>query len=168
MKQGVSRPLLALGSVSSGALFSLGLVLAGMTQPRKVIDFLDITGRWDPSLGFVILGAILVHLPAYRWIRHRPAPLLEAEFKVSTVRTVDVRLILGAGIFGVGWGLSGYCPGPAIAALGSASARSVLFVVAMVVGMSVFHVLDEWIMSLRARGERERSVTPPHHSPSSS
>lgn len=117
----------------SGALFAAGLVLGGMTQPSKVLGFLDLFGDWDPSLALVMGGALLVHAPLYRLIRRRSAPILEAKFYLPTRRDLDLRLIGGAALFGVGWGLGGYCPGPGLASLVSGR-EALVFVAAMIVG----------------------------------
>ncbi len=138
---------LAIAAVA-GVLFALGLLLAGMTQPTKVIGFLDITGDWDPSLAFVMMGAIGVHLIAYWLIRGRAAPLFDAKFHLPTRRDLDRRLIAGAAIFGVGWGLAGYCPGPAVVSV-AAGGPTLAFFAAMLVGIVAQRVLDR----PTARGE---------------
>lgn len=99
----------------SGLLFGAGLCGSGMTSPEKVIGFLDFFGRWEPSLLWVMVGAIAVHLPMHRLVRRLPASLTGAPFPLPTKTAIDARLLLGASIFGVGWGLGGFCPGPAIA-----------------------------------------------------
>lgn len=99
----------------SGSLFGLGLLIGGMTNPDKVRAFLDVSGVWDPSLGLVMFGALLVFFPAYRWVDRRGAPRVGLPVRTD----VDARLIVGAIMFGIGWGLAGYCPGPAIVATGS-------------------------------------------------
>lgn len=125
------RPLIAF---FTGALFAAGLVLGGMTQPSKVLGFLDLFGAWDPSLALVMGGALLIHAPLYHLIRRRRAPLLEAKFHIPTRRDLDPRLITGAALFGVGWGLGGYCPGPGLASLVSGT-EPLVFVAAMIIGM---------------------------------
>lgn len=127
---------------SAGALFAVGLAVSGMTQPAKVVGFLDVAGRWDPSLAFVMAGAVGVYFVAQRWFRNRSTALLGAEIELPARHSVDVRLVTGAAIFGVGWGLSGFCPGPALTSLGSGSLAAVVFVVAMGAGMLVFRVLE--------------------------
>ncbi|MBX3184281.1 MAG: YeeE/YedE family protein [Polyangiaceae bacterium] len=122
----------------AGLLFSVGLALSGMTQPAKVIGFLDLAGRWDPSLAFVMLGAIGVHFVLYRLVLRRPSPLFSGHFELPTRRDLDRRLLIGSGIFGVGWALGGYCPGPALVAMGGLSRQALLFTVSMIVGMLVF------------------------------
>ena len=120
----------------SGVLFSIGLGISGMTQPQKVIGFLDVFGAWDPSLTFVMVGGIISYLILQFAIQRRfPTPVLASEFQISTRKNIDRNLMLGALLFGVGWGLGGYCPGPALTSLGSGSMSAVLFVVAMGVGM---------------------------------
>ncbi len=128
----------------SGVLFGLGLVLGGMTQPRKVIGFLDIGGAWDPSLAFVMLGAVAVHALGYRLIRGRSAPLFAEAFSLPTRRGVDTMLVFGSALFGVGWGLAGYCPGPAIVSLGSGRIDAILFVAAMLLGMVLAAKFERW------------------------
>jgi uncharacterized membrane protein YedE/YeeE len=119
----------------SGLLFGAGLVVGGMTDPRKVIGFLDIGGAWDPSLAFVMLGAVTVHFVAYRWVRGNAAPLFADEFAIPTLRHIDRKLVGGSALFGVGWGLAGYCPGPSIVSLGAGGRDAFVFVVAMFIGM---------------------------------
>jgi uncharacterized membrane protein YedE/YeeE len=126
--------LQALVAFGSGALFGAGLLLSGMTRPQKVLGFLDVFGAWDASLAFVMVGAIGVHLLAYRFIRGRPAPVLARDWALPTRRDVDFKLVLGAVIFGIGWGLAGYCPGPAVVSLGSGALGVVVFVVTMLLG----------------------------------
>jgi uncharacterized membrane protein YedE/YeeE len=122
-------------SFVSGVVFALGLSISGMTRPVKVIGFLDFAGHWDPSLAFVMLGAITVYFVVYRWIGTRSAPLLAEKFTVPQRTDVDRNLVVGAAAFGVGWGLGGFCPGPAIAALASGAAPVMVFVAAMAAGM---------------------------------
>ena len=112
-----------------GLLFALGLGLSGMTQPAKVTGFLDVTGAWDPSLAFVMAGALAVFAPAY-WLSRRRAV-------AASERGLDARLVGGAALFGLGWGLSGFCPGPAIVSLGGASRAALVFVPAMLLGMAI-------------------------------
>ena len=120
----------------SGVLFSIGLGISGMTQPQKVIGFLDVFGEWDLSLIFVMVGGIISYLILQSAIQRRfSTPVLASMFKISTRKNIDRNLVLGALLFGIGWGLGGYCPGPAITSLGSGSIGGVLFVVAMGVGM---------------------------------
>jgi len=127
------RALLAL---ALGALFGLGLTLSGMTQPDKVLAFLDVTGAWDPSLALVMVGAIATFGLAFRLARRRPAPLLGGRFP-RLPRRRDARLLAGAALFGAGWGLAGICPGPALVDLGAGASDAALFVVAMSAGMAL-------------------------------
>ena len=119
-----------------GILFSIGLGISGMTQPQKVIGFLDVLGEWDPSLVFVMGGAVISFLLLQLLIqRHFSKPMLGETFQIPTRKDLDRSLIFGAMLFGIGWGLGGYCPGPAITTLGSGSLNAVLFIVAMGMGM---------------------------------
>lgn len=121
-----------------GVLFALGLGISGMTQPGKVTAFLDFLGSWDPSLLFVMAGAILVYAIGYRVVLKRPKPLLTASFSIPKLREVDVPLAAGAAIFGIGWGLAGFCPGPALTAVASLRFEPILFVASMLAGMVLF------------------------------
>jgi uncharacterized protein len=125
-----------------------------MTDPFKVIGFLDVSGAWDPSLAFVMIGAIVVGLIAFRLAGRRAAPLLGGEMRLPDARAVDRRLVLGSLTFGVGWGLAGFCPGPAVVALGAGYLQAAVFVGAMLGGMALYEILDR----RRATGEN-RPVT---------
>jgi uncharacterized membrane protein YedE/YeeE len=122
-------------SFAAGVVFALGLGISGMTRPVKVIGFLDFAGHWDPSLAFVMIGAIAVYSTCYRLIRTRSAPVLAAEFSVPQRTGLDRNLLAGAAVFGAGWGLGGFCPGPALTALASGAAPVLVFVIAMAVGI---------------------------------
>ena len=122
-------------SFVSGIVFALGLGISGMTRPIKVIGFLDFTGKWDASLAFVMIGAIAVYSIAYRLVRGRQAPVLGEKFLIPARGNIDRNLIVGAAMFGAGWGLAGFCPGPAITSLASGAASVALFVIAMVAGI---------------------------------
>ena len=128
--------LIALGA---GLLFGAGLAISGMHDPAKVLGFLDIaaiaSGTWDPSLAFVMAGGLAVTLPAFWFARRRTAPVAAPAFQAPAATTIDQRLMLGALVFGVGWGLVGYCPGPALAALAFGATGTILFVLAMMAGM---------------------------------
>ncbi len=126
----------------SGALFAAGLAVAGMTQPSKVVGFLDFFGNWDPSLAFVMGGAILAHFPTSIWMKRRASPLWGGSFRIPTRRDVDGRLLGGAALFGVGWGLGGFCPGPGLVSLTALSAESFAFVLSMMAGMILFAAVD--------------------------
>jgi len=132
----------ALAAFASGVIFAIGLAIGGMTQPAKVAGFLDFTGDWDPSLMFVMGGAVMTHAILYRVIRQRPTPLFTAAFSVPTHKVIDAGLLGGAVLFGIGWGLSGFCPGPAIVSLASGKMPVVIFVVAMIVGMYLYALVD--------------------------
>ena len=127
-----------IASFICGILFSIGLGISGMTQPQKVIGFLDVFGEWDLSLVFVMFGAVLSYLILQLWIqRNFSIPVLGGSFQITTRKDLDRSLIIGALLFGSGWGLGGYCPGPAITSLGSGSLKALFFVVAMGIGMLV-------------------------------
>ncbi|TAK21132.1 MAG: YeeE/YedE family protein [Myxococcaceae bacterium] len=121
----------------AGALFAVGLALSGMTRPSKVVGFLDLAGDWDASLAFVMMGAIAVHFVAYRVVLRRPAPLFDGRFHLPTRKDIDLRLVLGAALFGVGWGLGGYCPGPGLVSAAAGSPGALVFVVGMTAGMLI-------------------------------
>jgi uncharacterized protein len=150
----VTRALMAIVGLSSGLLFGAGLVVSGMTDPAKVQGFLDFTGSWDPTLAFVMAGAIAVHFTAYRLIRGRRAPVLGGNFQIPTRKDIDAKLLAGAALFGLGWGLGGYCPGPAVTALSTGAPSVVAFVAAML-GASWLAGRAETFMATR----RDRAVT---------
>jgi uncharacterized protein len=137
-------------SLISGIVFGLGLGISGMTRPIKVIGFLDFFGSWDPSLAFVMMGAICVYFIAYRWSRGMAAPILTTRFSVPSRRDLDGRLIIGSAIFGAGWGLGGFCPGPAITSLASGATPVMIFVAAMAAGI----YLQGWVAGLWVAKER--------------
>ena len=114
-----------------GLLFGIGLLVSGMTDPFKIIGFLDIAGLWDPSLAFVMLGAVIVGSIAFRFAGRRAAPVLGGEMRLPGARGVDRRLVVGSLTFGVGWGVAGFCPGPAVVALGAGYAKAAVFVLAL-------------------------------------
>ncbi|HRI09278.1 MAG TPA: hypothetical protein PKW35_15760 [Nannocystaceae bacterium] len=130
----------ALVAFLTGILFAVGLAVSGMTRPDKVRGFLDITGDWDPSLTLVMGGAVFVFFFAFRMITRRPAPLLGGKFGIPSRRDLDPALLGGAALFGIGWGLGGFCPGPALTSITAGSAPVLTFVAAMLVGM-VAHTL---------------------------
>ena len=127
----------ALAALASGIVFGVGLAVAQMIDPRKVLGFLDVAGAWDASLLFVLGAAVVLAALAFRVVLRRPGPLFDSRFHLSSTIAVDWRLLAGSAIFGVGWGLGGYCPGPAIASLGFANTEAFLFVPAMVAGMGL-------------------------------
>lgn len=126
----------------AGLVFGLGLILSGMASPAKVLGFLDLAGSWDPSLALVMVGAIAVGLVAFALARRRTATLLGAPLRLPTANVIDRRLVGGSLLFGVGWGLAGFCPGPALVALGMGELKAVVFVAAMLAGMGVFELLE--------------------------
>lgn len=126
----------------SGAFFAAGLVLSGMTRPGKVVAFLDVAGAWDPSLAFVMVGAIAVQAVAWWLSRRMSAPWAADAFVLPTFRDVDARLLGGAVLFGVGWGLGGFCPGPVLVSLATGSTNVLVFVAAMFAGMKLFQLVD--------------------------
>ncbi len=130
-----------------GLIFGVGLIVAGMFDPAKVLNFLDFAaipaGTWDPSLAFVMAGAIAVAFVGYRFVLQRPRPFFGDKFHLPTSRNIDARIVVGPAIFGVGWGLAGFCPGPAFTALGGGTAAAVTFAVAMLTGMFVARRLAE-------------------------
>ena len=126
----------------SGVVFALGLGVSGMTDADKVIGFLNLAGAWDPSLAFVMAGAIAVHLLLLRLITQRPGPLFGEEFHTPARGDVDGRLLGGAAIFGVGWALGGFCPGPGVTSGVTLGLEALTFVAAMLVGMAAFHLLE--------------------------
>ncbi|MBF6568834.1 MAG: YeeE/YedE family protein [Candidatus Binataceae bacterium] len=127
----------------AGLIFGAGLIIGGMTQPAKVIGFLDFAGKWDASLAFVMGGAVAVSAIAYQFISKRTAPVLAPEFAIPQARAVDRRLLAGAVLFGIGWGLGGFCPGPAVTSVLSGHLAAPVFVVGMLAGMAVYALLVE-------------------------
>lgn len=134
-------------ALACGVLFAFGLAIAGMTEPAAVIAFLDVGGRWNPSLALVIVAAIAVFLPAVRLSRRRGRPLCAERFDPPARGAIDVRLLGGAALFGLGWGASGYCPGPAVASVGRGGTGIVTFLGAMLIGM----------LAVRLAGDRTKT-----------
>lgn len=131
-----------LTSFAAGLLFGLGLLLSGMANPAKVIGFLDLAGAWDPSLALVMAGAIGTALVPFAWVKRRSRALLDAPMQLPHKRELDGRLIGGSLVFGIGWGIAGICPGPAVAVLLSGHWQIALFVLAMLGGMLLFSALE--------------------------
>ncbi|MES2932807.1 MAG: YeeE/YedE family protein [Pseudomonadota bacterium] len=129
-------------ALMAGLLFGLGLIVSGMTDPSKVIGFLDLFGDWNPSLLFVMVGAILVAAYAFRFTAKRSQALLGGPISLPTAHQIDRRLVLGALLFGIGWGLAGYCPGPALVSLTTGGSKPWIFTLAMLAGMGIFEVGD--------------------------
>jgi len=126
----------------AGLLFGVGLIVSGMANPAKVLGFLDLAGHWDPSLAFVMAGAIAVGTLAFLIAGRRGRSWLGRPIQWSTATGITARLVLGSAVFGIGWGLAGFCPGPALVALGAGVPKAIGFVGAMLVGMAVFSVLE--------------------------
>lgn len=127
----------------AGLTFGVGLLISGMANPEKVLDFLDLAGLWDPSLALVMVGAIAVGVIAFRVAGSRQLTLLGREFRVPTRSDIDKRLVIGSLLFGAGWGLAGFCPGPALVAMGAGHLKAVVFVAAMLAGMALFEFLEK-------------------------
>lgn len=139
--------MLIVAALAAGLVFGIGLIVSGMANPAKVLGFLDIAGAWDPSLMLVMAGAAGVAAVAFATVRRRANSLLGEEIALPTSRGIDRRLVTGSLLFGVGWGMAGFCPGPALVALGTGSAKALVFVLAMLAGMALFERLEQ-----RARG----------------
>ena len=125
-----------------GLIFGIGLILGGMTNPAKVIGFLDLFGNWDPSLALVMGGAVAVGLITFKIAGGRPTSLIGEPMRIPTNNDIDRRLLIGSLVFGAGWGLAGFCPGPALVAFGSGSLKATVFVAAMVAGMGLFEIIE--------------------------
>ena len=136
MKHSYKQDLLAL---VTGTIFGLGLSISQMIDRQRVIGFLDVAGTWDPTLLFVLAGAVATTVITFRFVLRRQTPLLAEKFFLPSRNSIDRRLLLGSAIFGVGWGISGFCPGPGITALALGNWNAVLFVLALIVGMVAFH-----------------------------
>jgi uncharacterized membrane protein YedE/YeeE len=137
---------------AAGLIFGDGLILSGMTDPGKVIGFLDFFGEWDPSLAFVMAGAILVGFFAFALARRRTQTLLGGALQLPQRRDIDTRLVAGSVVFGIGWGLAGYCPGPAVVSFGSGQPKAAIFVAAMLGGMLIYTVLERLVHEPRRPG----------------
>lgn len=129
-----------ISAFTTGLIFGIGLIISGMTNPAKIIGFLDITGQWDPSLLLVMLGAVSITFVAFRFVERKSVSLLGDNIQLPKKTGLDKPLIVGAVLFGIGWGLAGYCPGPALASLSSGLLPPVLFVLTMITGMGVFEI----------------------------
>lgn len=140
-----NAPKQHLAAFLSGLVFAVGLALSGMTQPAKVVGFFDFSDgltSWDPSLAFVMMAGMAVYLPVFRLVSKRRRPLLDVRFRLPTKNDIDPRLIGGAALFGIGWGLGGYCPGPALTSLGAFSSKALILVGGMMLGMFLFQQLE--------------------------
>ncbi len=134
--------MLNLNAFLVGLLFGLGLIISGMTDPSKVIGFLDLAGAWDPSLAFVMGGAILVGAGAFTIAKKRQRSLLGAPMQLSSATELDKGLLIGSLVFGIGWGLSGFCPGPAVVSAAAGQPKAWIFVVSMLVGMALYNMIE--------------------------
>lgn len=132
--------IINIAALACGLIFGLGLILSGMGSPAKVQNFLDFFGQWDPSLGFVMGGAIAVGLVAFTWAKQRKTALLGTPMQLPTSTAIDSKLLTGSALFGIGWGLAGFCPGPALMNLSILNPEVWLFVAAMLAGMGVQHI----------------------------
>lgn len=128
-------------SLICGLVFGFGLIVSGMSNPARVLNFLDWSRGWDPTLALVMGGAIAVALPGFYWVRQRQKPLFKDDFDIPENRTIDAKLVVGAGLFGAGWGVGGFCPGPSFVAAATLEIEVLLFVAAMLSGM----LLQHWV-----------------------
>ena len=144
----------ALAAFAAGLLFGVGLILSGMTDPGKVIGFLDVFGTWDPSLAFVMGGAVLVGFFAFLLAQRRTKAFLGDAMHLPQGRDIDERLVLGSVVFGIGWGLAGFCPGPALVSFASGVDQAAIFVAAMLGGMVVYHAAERLIHEPRRRARQ--------------
>jgi uncharacterized protein len=133
---------LSIAAFISGALFGVGLAMSGMTDPERVLGFLDVFGDFDSALLFVLGGAVITTLVLFRFVLRRGSPVLASTFQLSNLRHIDRRLLGGAALFGIGWGIAGYCPGPALAGLGIGSLEALWFVPAMIAGMLLHRMVN--------------------------
>ena len=125
-----------------GLIFGTGIAVSGMINPAKVLNFFDLAGTWDPSLAFVMAGALAIAIPGYRMVFSRPAPAFESRFQLPDTRVIDRRLVLGSATFGIGWGIAGFCPGGALPALGTGDPTVFLFLAALIGGLLIARVLQ--------------------------
>jgi uncharacterized protein len=141
--------LMVFTSLLAGLVFGLGLILSGMANPAKVLGFLDLAGSWNPSLAFVMAGAVAVGLIAFAVARRRTLTWLGAAMQLPTSRDMDRRLVMGSALFGIGWGVAGFCPGPGLVALGMGELKALVFVLAMLAGMVIFEWLERRAQTMR-------------------
>ncbi|MBE0412697.1 YeeE/YedE family protein [Yoonia sp.] len=125
-----------------GLIFGVGISISGMANPAKVLNFFDVAGAWDPSLIFVMGGAVVVTFIGYRFVLKRPAPMLEQKFQLPTRRDLDLPLIGGSAVFGIGWGIAGFCPGGALPALGTGKSEVFIFVAALLAGIFAVNIMN--------------------------
>lgn len=131
-------------SLFAGLIFGMGLIVSGMANPEKVLGFLDIAGLWDPSLAFVMGGAIIVGLVAFAVARKRTLTFLGFNMRLPTNSRIDKRVVIGSMMFGIGWGIAGFCPGPGLVALGAGEIKGAVFVASMVAGMGLFELFERF------------------------
>ena len=148
-----------IAALLAGTLFGVGLSVGGMTEASRIVGVMDIAGTWDPTLVIVLFAAVVSYHVLYRFIIPRGAPLFAAKFEIPTRRDINLRLISGAGMFGVGWALSGYCPGPAVASLPSGQVQTIVVVLAMAAGMILFDLAP--VVRLKLRGAPEKATVSP-------
>lgn len=141
--------MLELASLAAGLIFGLGLIVSGMADPGKVLGFLDLAGRWDPSLALVMAGAIGVGVFAFGLARRRGSSVLGGTLSLPTTQGIDARLVVGSLLFGIGWGLAGFCPGPALVAVGMGQAKALWFTAFMLLGMLLFEGVER-VRAMRA------------------
>lgn len=146
--------MIVLASLLAGLVFGIGLILSGMANPAKVLGFLDLAGAWDPSLALVMAGAIAVGVVAFAIAHRRSVSLLGAAMNLPSARHLDRRLVIGSTVFGIGWGIAGFCPGPALVAVGMGAGKALVFVVAMLAGMGLFELFER-----RKRGAGAAAVS---------
>lgn len=140
----------------SGLIFGTGIALSGMINPAKVLNFFDFAGTWDPSLAFVMGGALIVTAIGYRFVLKRKTPLFDTKFHLPTRKDIDLRLVAGSAIFGIGWGITGFCPGGAIPALGLMEANVWVFILAMIAGIA----LSRYFTQITSRTPAQQSAAP--------
>lgn len=148
-------PILALALIT-GLVFGTGIALSGMINPAKVLNFFDVAGTWDPSLAFVMGGALIVTAIGYRLVLKSPRPLLDRQFHLPTRKDIDMPLLAGSAVFGIGWGIAGFCPGGSIPALGLMQPDAVIFVAAMVAGIA----LSRFLRQAMARSPNAQKAAP--------
>jgi uncharacterized membrane protein YedE/YeeE len=140
-----------------GLIFGLGIAISGMANPAKVLNFFDIAGSWDPSLGFVMGGALIVTFAGYHLVLKRSGPIMEDRFQIPHNRNIDLRLIGGSALFGIGWGIAGFCPGGALPALGTGKTEVILFVFALVAGILAAQAVTRHLRNSRSAPEATRA-----------
>jgi uncharacterized membrane protein YedE/YeeE len=138
----IKRAAASFAAILCGFVFGIGLLVSGMANPAKVLAFLDLSGAWDPTLALVMAGAIAIAVPGFAIAKRKGISVLDGPLRIPTADDIDARLLLGSATFGVGWGLAGFCPGPALVALGMGQFKAIVFVGAMLLGMLTFELLE--------------------------